>query len=737
MYNEFQQQKMRIHKNFTIYQSIFGNSLTTAWWNYDFEQLKATAEGILGLTDTAGVLLVDTKSKEIFRGGNAPSISSNKADWKNQFYQEFTVAYDERTLGTLYLFSSQKIVFDQVKHNFLFILVNAVIKSIVLWVLFLWAFKKYLVKALDEFLLKMESTDFDNIDNKEQNNDANPHIGLESRELRRLDKVFTSLKQRLHGSKNKLMDLNSNLESMVEKRTCMLARQSSLLQAMSRQARIGAWELDFQSKILTWSSMTREIFEISDEFIVNDETTNKFYPADSLATLLKAHSNAISAGKSWSEEFIITTNKGNEVWITSTGEAEFEQGKCQRLFGSIQDINNEVTIKQDLLATQKKAVAADIAKSEFLASMSHEIRTPMNGIMGTLHLLLSSPLNDQQKQQAELSLSSAESLLCLLNEILDISKIESGKLKLEEIDFSLQELLHQQQNFWEASVEKRGLVLDLITRDLNHPYVNGDPTRVKQIISNLISNAEKFTTQGKITLKAHTSKVGDDITLFLSVSDTGVGIKEDKIDTIFDVFSQEDSSTTRKYGGTGLGLTIVRELAEMMQGSIRVKSKLGKGSTFVVELLFKPTVNPLTPSDEHGSIEPILQFSTTKKIGRILLVDDIEINQIIGEAMISASGHFCAIAKNGIEAINTLIDSEFEFTLILMDCQMPEKDGYEATADIRAGLAGKHYINIPIIALTANAMKGDKKKCIDAGMNDYLTKPFSPEELEKVLYNWL
>ena len=333
MYNEFQQQKMRIHNNFTIYQSIFGNSLTTAWWNYDFEQLKATAEGILGLTDTAGVLLVDTKSKEIFRGGNAPSITSNKADWKNQFYQEFTLDYDERTLGTIYLFSSQEIVFDQVKHNFLFILVNAVIKSIVLWVLFLWAFKKYLVKALDKFLLKMESTDFDNIDNKEQSNDANPHVGLESRELRRLDKVFTSLKQRLHGSKNKLMDLNYNLESIVEKRTCMLARQSSLLQSMSRQARIGAWELDFQSKILTWSSMTREIFEISDEFIVNEETTNKFYPADSLATLLKAHSNAISTGKSWSKELMITTNKGNEIWITSTGEAEFEQGKCQRLFG--------------------------------------------------------------------------------------------------------------------------------------------------------------------------------------------------------------------------------------------------------------------------------------------------------------------------------------------------------------------------------------------------------------------
>ncbi|KZZ38803.1 MULTISPECIES: ATP-binding protein [unclassified Oleiphilus] len=586
MYNEYQQQKLRIDRNLITYQSIFGKSIATAWWNYDMEQLEATLQGVLGLADISGILLIDSESKQIFVDGNSPKENVDKDSWANKFYQEFEVSYDGRKMGTLYLFSSRDIVIDQVKHNFLFILVNAVIKSIVLWILFLWAFNKFLVKALDKFLIKMETTDFDNIHDDRPTLSAElSHPGLDSRELRRLDNVFTSLKKRLDKSKNNLLSLNSNLEDIVSKRTSMLKRQSSLLEAMSSQARIGAWEYDVQSKVLTWSSKTREIFEVDDSFTPTPDSIKQFYPEQSMGKLEALQLEAIRSGTPWAEQLKVKTHKGHHIWITSTGEAEFEDGVCLRLYGSVQDIDAEVGAHQDLVDAKQKAVAADVAKSEFLASMSHEIRTPMNGIMGMLHLLLGSDLSEQQRDQAELSLSSAESLLSLLNEILDISKIEAGKLKLEYIDFDLSELLRHQESLWKGTVEKKGVKLELQCTDISHQYLKGDPNRIKQIVSNLVSNAEKFTEQGIIKMTASTLEVGDKIKVSISITDTGVGIKQAKLGTIFDIFSQEDSSTTRKYGGTGLGLTIVRELSEMMGGHVDVVSKLGCGSTFTVQLL--------------------------------------------------------------------------------------------------------------------------------------------------------
>jgi signal transduction histidine kinase/ActR/RegA family two-component response regulator len=606
----------------------------------------------------------------------------------------------------------------------------------VLWILFLWAFNRFLVRALDKFLEKMESTDFENIHEGDSNEDTKPeHIGLQSRELKRLDKVFTSLKNRLHKSKNKLLTLNSNLEAIVNKRTNMLERQSSLLEAMSSQARIGAWEYDAESKVLTWSPMTREIFEVDEHFIPNSHEVEKFYPKESLDRLNHLQKEAFSKGTPWTEQMLVNTAKGNSIWISITGEAEFDSERCLRLFGSIQDIDSEVKTKQDLMAAKQKAISADVAKSEFLASMSHEIRTPMNGIMGMLHLLLSTELNEKQRQQAELSLNSAESLLSLLNEILDISKIEAGKLKLEHIDFDLDDLLNQQIELWEGTIKNKGLELSLDTNLLTHTKLMGDPTRIKQIVSNLISNAEKFTAQGSIKVEAKTTDIDDKIRVDIDVIDTGVGISEDKLEKIFDVFSQEDSSTTRKFGGTGLGLTIVRELSIMMNGFVTVSSKPGRGSTFHIQLLLDKGHETNSPDDAACLDNTDTNNTRNTQELNILLVEDVKTNQMIAEAILKANGYECAIANNGQEALDILNQHDTHFDIILMDCQMPEKDGYEATKEIRQGLAGEEYTNTSIIAMTANAMKGDREKCLEAGMNDYISKPFSPEELlEKIQY---
>lgn len=742
MYNEYRQQELRISKNLSTYQSIFGKSIATAWWNYDMEQLEVTLNGVLGLADISDVLLIDTKNEIKFLDGDNPPEGVNKANWKNQFYQEFEVSFDDRKMGTLFLFCSRSIVVDQVKHNFLFIFVNALIKSIVLWILFLWAFNKYLVRALDKFLEKMESTDFDNIHQPQKDDqNAKEHIGLQSRELRRLDNVFSSLKERLHKSKNKLLKLNANLEDIVTKRTIMLSRQSSLLESMSHQARIGAWEYDVPKKELTWSPMTREIFEVGSDFEPNNKKVEAFFPQESLERLNSLQKAAYEQGTPWDVQLQVRTAKGKPIWIASTGEAEFSDGKCIRLFGSIQDINEAIETQQDLMAAKQKAVSADKAKSEFLASMSHEIRTPMNGIMGMLQLLLISKLDEQQRHHAELSLSSAESLLSLLNEILDISKIEAGKLKLEHIDFDLSDLLAQQINLWKGTAENKGLSLLVEDQHLTHSKLKGDPTRIKQILSNLISNAQKFTEKGSIKLEIESLPVGDRFQIDIRVRDTGVGIKEDKLTDIFEVFSQEDSSTTRKFGGTGLGLAIVRELSIMMGGFIEVESTLGVGSTFHVRLL-------LDKGDEFGDAmsQTTLSSGVTKDIPntntlpgsiKILLVEDVLTNQMIAEAILKENGYQCAIANNGQEAIDLLQEQTDKFSLILMDCQMPVKDGYQATSEIRDAVAGERYKKIPIIAMTANAMKGDRDKCIESGMNDYISKPFSPDELLEKLQYWL
>lgn len=742
LFNEYQLQKQRIEANFITYEKIFGQAVATAYWNYDTEQLDVILKGLLGLPDIEGVRLIDTDADVVFQGGQTSQEKESIGSWDKIFYKPFDIVYEGRRLGVLYLYSSDAVVFEQVKHNFFFIFINAIIKSIVLWVLFLWAFKKYLVRALDKFVKEMESTDFDllNSENVSNSHLSSQHEEFKSRELRRLDKVFNSMKDRLIASKAKLLSLNSNLETMVESRTSQLENQSLMLEAMSKQGRIGAWEYDLVTKQLTWSSMMREIFEVDRDVKLNIEITDSFYTKQSLQKLKMLQLNAVKEAKPWSEELTIITAKGKEIWIASTGEPVFKDGKCVRLFGSVQDIDAHVQSNQELLKSKQRAEIADKAKSEFLANMSHEIRTPMNGVIGMLHILLDSGLSSAQKEQAKLSLSSAESLLTILNDILDISKIDSGKFIIDSIDFNLRDLLNQQYNFWLNSVSQKGLSLNLQINEPFHELCQGDPVRLKQILSNLISNALKFTQYGGIEFEASAKEIGEKIEVMIRVTDTGIGIDKTKQKHIFDAFNQEDLSTTRKYGGTGLGLTIVRELLNLMQGSIELISDQGKGSSFICRLfLLKGELQVPYVDSSARNIVHLTNDSEKKSIvnkGTILLAEDQAVNQIVAKSIIEAEGFQCTIVNNGDEVINALNAEPDKYQLILMDCQMPVKDGYAATQEIRAGIAGENYKLIPIVAMTANAMKGDREKCIESGMDDYISKPITPEIVSEKLNDW-
>ena len=535
-----------------------------------------------------------------------------------------------------------------------------------------------------------------------------------------------------------------------------------------------------------------------------------------------------------------------------------------------------------LLVARDDAEAAVRAKADFLASMSHEIRTPMNGVLGMMSLLLNSSLNKEQHHQVTLARSSATSLLSVINDILDFSKIEAGKLEIESVDFDLRAMLGEfseaiSHRSCEGEVE---LIVD--ATDVEYTLVKGDSSRLRQVLSNLVGNSLKFTSKGEIVVRIaieneNENENENELRLLCSVTDTGIGIPKDKIDYLFDSFTQADSSTTRKYGGSGLGLAIVKQLCEMMGGSIKASSEEGVGSCFEFNVLLQTSaeskkvmpsmdindlsilvvddntthrdmlekqltrwgatvekaastqqalrtmVNKLdneqeptfdavfinqcmpyengfvlakairndnrfsacqlvmmTPMAERGSVQLFAEkgFSayfpkptTTTDLfdalamicddsqnmvsrgnldempekivwpanTKILMVEDNLVNQTVAVALLELIGLSCDIADNGAFALEMLNKTtpENAYDLILMDCQMPEMDGYEASRQIRKGHGGDYYKDIGIIAMTANAMKGDQEKCLNAGMSDYLSKPIDTEILEKKLYLWL
>ncbi|MBU1249283.1 MAG: PAS domain S-box protein [Proteobacteria bacterium] len=521
-----------------------------------------------------------------------------------------------------------------------------------------------------------------------------------------------------------LHGVREELESRVQERTAEVQKAHDRImeaeehyRALYEQAAEAIFVLDPEGNFLHANPAAVDIFGYQQQDLQAMNSLQLLHPdeIDAVPSALKG----VRLGGSINLEMRVRRKDG--------GYSDVEMGAKvlpnKNILATIWDITQRKQLEQELLAAKVAAEAASAAKSEFLANMSHEIRTPMVGILGMTDMVLSMDLKEQQREYLAGIKSASLSLLDIINDILDFSKIEANKMELKLAPFSLQERLDSLYDTFRLDAESKGISLVFSKEEGIPDGLMGDAGRLGQVLANLLSNAIKFTDKGRVKLSVHLSKLsGHKTRLRFEVEDTGIGIPDDKLDQLFDVFSQLDPSLTKRQRGTGLGLAISRRLVEMMGGSIELRSQVGVGSRFCFRLSFRQQAH--AKKTTQGS----LASSTARRKGvRVLLAEDNMLNQEFLTHFLQEAGHVVTVAENGRVVLELLAQQQFD--IVLMDIQMPEVDGLKATALIRSSKGGGVDPAIPIIALTAYAMKGDKDRMLAAGMNDYLTKPVDMEKL--------
>lgn len=498
---------------------------------------------------------------------------------------------------------------------------------------------------------------------------------------------------------------------------------------MSENNPVLLWKAGSDGKRNYFNQTFYEYTGLTEGQAIDDGWIEAIHPEDR-ARYFEIYEKSFQKRVPYRAEFRLRHFDGYYRWVLGVARPRYSgTGEFLGYMGSTIDIHSQKEMMKVLEQTTQKALLSEKAERKFVTNMSHEIRTPITGILGMADLMSELNMPSEAKDYLTDIQISAKNLLELVNNVLDFSKIQSGKMSVELASFDLHEKLNEvvKPFFFFANQRKMGLVVR-IAPEVPH-YIRSSPSKIGQVLTNFLGNAHKFTHQGGITVAVDMiRRTADEAILKFSVKDTGIGIPRERLVEIFQPFVQGDSSVTRKYGGTGLGLTICKEFVENLKGEIGVNSNEGDGSTFWF------TIPVEIVSDKEVEAREVAGSSEKDKIqqkARLLLVEDNLINQKIAVKLLQGRGHHVEVANDGAEALKKLKESAFD--LVLMDCQMPIMDGYQATREIREKLRSE----IPVIAMTAHALKGDREKCLAAGMNDYLTKPLDKEQLFQTIEQWL
>ena len=457
------------------------------------------------------------------------------------------------------------------------------------------------------------------------------------------------------------------------------------------------------------------------------------FPPDDQAEIRAKVRFVSTSGEGHSGEYRIVRRDGTQRDVFTRFEAERSiDGAITGTFGVVQDITERKRAEREQTSLREAAEQANRAKSNFLAAMSHEIRTPMNGVIGMNALLLETDLTSQQRKLAETVRYSADALLTILDDILDVSKLEEGRIELEEVNFDLAPLVQKAVELLASRAEQKSLSLTAEIGAVDSSAFRGDPTRLRQILLNLLANAIKFTERGGVAISVRGMPLAAERTrLRFEIHDTGIGIPAAAGAKLFAPFVQADPSITRRFGGTGLGLSISKKLVELMDGRIGFADRLGGGTVFWFEVTLRNAAS--VEGDPDGS-ETVHGAGPAAAIsGRILLAEDNKVNVEVATLILEGAGYTVDVAADGFEAVAAI--RRHDYSLILMDMQMPGMDGISATREIRAFEgSGKR---VPIVAMTANAMADDHRRCLEAGMDDYVSKPITPAQLRETAARWL
>jgi PAS domain S-box-containing protein len=700
----------------------FRGGVTNAMWEMDRSLVQTMAQGIAQSSIVTGVKITSENGENFATLGTVPAMPPTTSVGVLAPYQFSATPLFKQTpegmrdLGQLTIYADRSVAVARVKYSFLVILINSLVKTAGLWIIFYFVITRRLARPISRLTEVVSQLEFA-VEAPQEIVPDYPHKD----ELGRLMGAMRTMQGRLSAARSKLDEVNATLEHTVAERTRELSEALDFNRTVLLQSPLPMGVYDANGRCVLANGAYADLVGTTCDALLkhNFHTSSAWQGSGLLDDCLIALAQRTPGQR----EINVISSYGKEVWVDCRILPTHLNGEDHLLIQFI-DLTERKQAENELLQARDLAEAATHAKSEFLANMSHEIRTPMNGIIGMTYLLGQTELADNQKKYLDIIKTSSTLLLSLINDLLDLSRIESGKIELEMREFSLRKSISDVIDPQISLADSKGLTIATDILAEVPDSLTGDQLRLKQILFNLVGNAIKFTGNGGITVSVTVTEHHDDrVLLIIAVSDTGIGISPEAIAIIFDPFVQANASTTRQHGGTGLGLAICTRLVDLMGGSIRVDSTEGVGSTFTVQLPFtvtaaatEPTGKDVETASVRGEDAPL----------RVLLVDDQESNLIFAEHLLLHHGHSVVLTHDGRQALHEWEQGRFD--LILMDIRMPVMNGIEAVRAIREREQGTGR-HTPIIAVTAHALPEERETILSQGFDGYLTKPIMVEAL--------